>query len=73
MSLKNRFSLWFFQETKSTLTNFLCFNIRTFISFRKKEFNDNLRLVTKSKIKFILCVSVKVTALSWAKKISSEY
>ena len=37
MSLKNRFSLWFFQETKSTLTNFFCFNIRTFISFRKKR------------------------------------
>ena len=37
MSLKNRFSSWFFQETKSSLTNFFCFNIRTFISLRKKR------------------------------------
>ena len=74
MSLKNQFSSWFFQGTKSSLTNFFCFNIRTIISLRKKkEFNDNLRLVTKSEIKCILCVSVKVTTLSWAEKISSEY
>ena len=44
-----------------------------YIFAKKKEFNDNLRLVTKSEIKCILCVSVKVTTLSWAEKISSEY
>ena len=36
MSVKTQFCLWFFQGTKSSLTNFCCFNIHAFISLRKK-------------------------------------
>ena len=37
MSLKTQFCLWFFQGTKSSLTNFYCFNIHAFISLQKKR------------------------------------
>ena len=36
MSLKTQFCLWFFQVTKSSLTNFYCFNIHALISLRKR-------------------------------------
>ena len=35
-SLKTQFCLWFFQGTKSSLTNFYCFNIHAFISLWKR-------------------------------------
>ena len=36
MSLRTRFSSWFFQVAKSSLTNFYCFSIHAFISLRKE-------------------------------------
>ena len=36
MSFKTQFCLWFFQGTKSSLTNFYCFNIHAFICLRKR-------------------------------------
>ena len=50
MSLKTLFCLWFFQGTKSSLTNFYCFNIHAFISLRKRGIpghNKVLCVVTK--------------------------
>ena len=32
MTLNTRFCSWFFQVTKSSLTNFCCYNIQAFIS-----------------------------------------
>ena len=37
------------------------------------EFCDDLKRVKKSAISYIMCSSVKVTALVWAEKIPSEY
>ena len=37
------------------------------------EFGDDLKHVKKSAISYIMCASVKFTALVWSEKIPSEY
>ena len=44
-----------------------------YISAKKGKFLYILCLVRKSVISCVLCVSVKVTGLSWAEKMPSEY
>ena len=74
MSLKTRFSPWFFQVAKSSLTNSYCFNIHAFTSqWKKKEFREKCKFVRKSVISCVLFVSVKGWSLLWAGKIPSEY
>ena len=69
MSLKARFSSWFFQVAKSSLTNSYCFNIHAFTSqWKKKEFREKCKFVRKSVISCVLFVSVKAWSLLCAEK-----
>ena len=74
ISLKTRFCSWFFQVAKKLINQFLLFQYSClYISAKKYVFLDILYLVRKSVISCVLCASVKVTGLSWAEKIPSEY
>ena len=73
ISLKTRFSSWFFPVAKSSLTNTYCFNIHALHLSEEKKFREKCKFVRKSVISCVLFVSVKAWSLLWAEKISSEY
>ena len=73
MSVKTRFCSWLFQVTKSSLTNFYCFNIHAFISLRKRGIPRQLTINRKSWSSYGLCARFKVTIFLWTEKIPSEY
>ena len=72
MSLKTRFCSWLFQVTKSSLTNFYCFNKLNLLMSVKAWFFSWFFQISKSSLNNFYCFIIHAFISQWKKEIPGK-